>query len=75
MPTEIGKLVFGYADEIFGSVANCWMRWKPAEQRPLRLVVGIDDVVPKETAHRLIEPALAWNMRCASSAAKARSSG
>ena len=29
-----------------------------SSKRPLRLVVGIDDVVPKETAQRLIEPAL-----------------
>lgn len=59
IPTEIGKLVFGYADEIFGLGRELLdaLENRPSH-RPLRLVVGIDDVVPKETAHRLIEPAL-----------------
>jgi LysR family transcriptional regulator, transcriptional activator of nhaA len=59
VPTEIGKLVFGYADEIFGLGRELLdaLENRPS-RRPLRLVVGIDDVVPKETAHRLIEPAL-----------------
>ena len=59
VPTEIGKLVFGYADEIFGLGRELLdaLENRPS-RRPLRLVIGIDDVVPKETAHRLIEPAL-----------------
>jgi LysR family transcriptional regulator, transcriptional activator of nhaA len=59
VPTEIGKLVFGYADEIFGLGRELVdaLENRPS-RRPLRLIVGIDDVVPKETAHRLIEPAL-----------------
>jgi LysR family transcriptional activator of nhaA len=59
VPTEIGKMVFGYADEIFGLGRELLdaLENRPS-RRPLRLVVGIDDVVPKETAHRLIEPVL-----------------
>jgi LysR family transcriptional activator of nhaA len=59
VPTEVGKMVFGYADEIFGLGRELIdaLENRPS-RRPLRLVVGIDDVVPKETAHRLIEPAL-----------------
>jgi LysR family transcriptional activator of nhaA len=59
VPTETGKLVYGYADEIFGLGREMIdaLENRPT-RRPLRLVVGIDDVVPKETAHRLIEPAL-----------------
>src|SRR5262245_31353940 len=59
VPTEVGKLVYGYADEIFGLGRELVdaLENRPS-RRPLRLVVGIDDVVPKETAHRLIEPAL-----------------
>src|SRR5215510_1324741 len=59
VPTEIGKMVFRYADEIFtvGRELVDALEHRPSK-RPLRLVVGIDDVVPKETAQRLIEPAL-----------------
>ena len=59
VPTEVGKLVYGYADDIFGLGREMLdaLENRPS-RRPLRLVVGIDDVVPKETAHRLIEPAL-----------------
>ncbi len=59
VPTEVGKMVYGYANEIFGLGRELvdTLENRPS-RRPLRLVVGIDDVVPKETAHRLIEPAL-----------------
>src|SRR6187549_3094555 len=59
VPTEIGRLVFSYADEIFqlgGDLLNA-LAHRPT-QRPLRLVVGIDDVLPKEIAQRLLEAAL-----------------
>ena len=58
-PTEIGRLVFRYAEEIFGLGRELMdaVRQRPTG-RPIRLVVGIDDVVPKEIAHALIEPAL-----------------
>jgi LysR family transcriptional activator of nhaA len=59
VPTEIGKMVYGYANEIFGAGRDLVdaLEQRPS-QRPLRLVVGIDDVVPKETARRVIEPVL-----------------
>lgn len=59
VPTEVGRLVYGYADEIFGLGRDLVeaLEHRPT-RRPLRVVVGIDDVVPKEIAHRLLEPAL-----------------
>ena len=58
-PTEVGRTVFRYADEIFslGRELVDAVNERPTS-RPLRLVVGVDDVLPKEIAHRLIEPAL-----------------
>lgn len=60
VPTEAGQLVFRYADEIFGLGRELvdTLEQRPTG-RPLRLVVGVDDVLPKEIARRLIEPALA----------------
>jgi LysR family transcriptional regulator, transcriptional activator of nhaA len=59
VPTEVGRLVFSYADEIFelGRDLVEALEHRPT-RRPLRVVVGVDDVVPKEIAHRLLEPAL-----------------
>jgi LysR family transcriptional activator of nhaA len=59
IPTDTGRIVFRYADEIFrlGHEMQDTLRGQPIG-RPLRLVIGIDDVLPKEIAHRLIEPAL-----------------
>jgi LysR family transcriptional activator of nhaA len=58
-PTEVGHMVFRYAEEIFGLGRELMdaVKQRPTG-RPIRLVVGIDDVVPKEIAHALIEPAL-----------------
>lgn len=59
VPTEVGRMVFRYADEIFGLGRELMdaVKQRPTG-RPLRLVIGVDDVLPKEIAHRLIEPAL-----------------
>lgn len=59
VPTEVGRLVYSYAQEIFGLGRDLVeaLEHRPS-QRPLRLVVGIDDVLPKEIAQRLLEPAL-----------------
>src|SRR6185437_934413 len=59
VPTEIGQVVYGYAEEIFelGRELLEALERRPAH-RPLRLTVGIDDVVPKEIVQRLLEPAL-----------------
>jgi LysR family transcriptional activator of nhaA len=58
--TEAGRVVFGYADEIFGLGRELvdTLRGRPTG-RPLRLSVGIADVVPKLVAWRLLEPVLA----------------
>jgi LysR family transcriptional activator of nhaA len=59
VPSGLGRLVFSYADEIFnlgGDLLNA-VAQRPTT-RPLRLAVGIDDVVPKELAQRLLESAL-----------------
>ena len=58
--TEIGKVVFGYADEIFalGRELTESVKGQPSG-RPLRLAVGVADGLPKLVAYRLIEPALA----------------
>jgi len=59
VPTEAGLVVYRYATEIFGLGREMvdTLRGRPTGG-PLRLVVGIDDVLPKEIVHRLIEPAL-----------------
>lgn len=63
VPTEIGMAVYRRAEEIFsiGREIMDTVKQRPT-RRPLRLVVGLDDVVPKEVAHRLIEPALQLEM-------------
>lgn len=57
--TDVGRVVYEYADEIFnlGSELLEAVRSRPTG-RPLRLVVGIVDVLPKLIAQWLIEPAL-----------------
>ncbi len=57
--TETGRLVLGYADEIFslGSELEEMLRGLP-EGRPLVFRVGVVDVVPKSIAYRLLAPAL-----------------
>jgi len=59
VPTEIGRLVYGYADEIFGLGQDLLeaLEHRPTS-RPMRLVVGIDDVLPKEIAYRILEPVM-----------------
>ena len=59
VPTEVGRMVYGYADEIFGLGQDLLdaLEHRPTA-RPLRLVVGIDDVVPKEIVYRILEPTL-----------------
>ncbi|HEY4370213.1 MAG TPA: LysR family transcriptional regulator [Steroidobacteraceae bacterium] len=59
IPTDVGRLVYSYADEIFGLGQQLVeaLEQRPSA-RPLRLVVGIDDVLPKEIAYRIIEPGL-----------------
>ncbi len=57
--TEMGRIAMRYADEIFslGQEFTSTMKERPTG-RPLRLCVGVADVLPKTIAFRLIEPAL-----------------
>lgn len=58
--TDIGRVVFEYADEIFalGREMQETLSGRP-RNRPLRLEVGIADVLPKLVVYRLLEAALA----------------
>jgi LysR family transcriptional activator of nhaA len=60
VPTEIGRLVYNYADQIFALGQDLLeaLEHRPSA-RPLRIVVGIDDVVPKEIAYRILKPSFA----------------
>lgn len=57
--TEMGRVVYRYADEIFtlGRELGDAVRGRPLK-RPMSLMVGVADVVPKLVAQRLLEPAL-----------------
>lgn len=58
-PTEIGQIVYRYADDIFslGREMLDTVKGRPTGH-PLQVVIGIADVVPKEISHALIAPAL-----------------
>lgn len=58
--TDSGKIAFNYANEMFSlsrDLTNALDR-QPTN-RPLKLAVGIADVIPKRVVRRLLEPALA----------------
>jgi LysR family transcriptional activator of nhaA len=59
VPTEMGRVVFRYAEEIFGLGLELMdaVKQRPTG-KPLRLAIGVDDVLPKEIAQALIAPAL-----------------
>lgn len=56
--TDTGHVVFRYADEIFslGRDLQDTLKGRPTG-RPLQLLVGVADVLPKAIVYRLIEPA------------------
>ncbi len=58
VPTDTGVVVFRYADEIFATGRELLdtIKGRPTG-RPMRLVIGIADVVPKTIVRQLIEPA------------------
>jgi LysR family transcriptional activator of nhaA len=58
-PTDLGRLVFRYANEIFslGREMMDTVRGRPMVG-PLSLKVGVVDVVPKLIARKILEPAL-----------------
>lgn len=58
VPTEMGRVVFSYADQIFAlgrELTDTVRNRRPG--RPQRLVVGVADAVPKIVARLLLEPA------------------
>jgi LysR family transcriptional activator of nhaA len=58
--TEVGRVVYRYADEIFTLGRELLDTVKDRETgRPVRLEVGVVDVVPKPVVRALLEPALA----------------
>jgi LysR family transcriptional regulator, transcriptional activator of nhaA len=59
VPTEMGRVVFRYAEDIFGLGLELMdaVKRRPTA-KPWRLAIGVDDVLPKEIAYALIEPAL-----------------
>jgi len=58
--TEMGQTVYRYADEIFslGQELQETLKGRPPS-RPVRLMVGIAEFVPKLIVYRLLQPALA----------------
>jgi len=58
VPTDVGRVVFRYADEIFsiGRELMETLRGRPAG-RPLQLTVGVANAVPKLVVYRLLRPA------------------
>ena len=56
--TDAGKVVFRYADEIFSLGRDMVDTIKGRSGQPLRLTVGVADVVPKLVVRRLLQPAL-----------------
>jgi LysR family transcriptional activator of nhaA len=59
VPTEMGRLVFRYAENIFGMGLELMdaVKRRPTG-KPLRLAIGVDDVLPKEIAYTLIQSGL-----------------
>ena len=58
--TDIGRVAFRYADEIFGLGRELQHTLEGrATGQPLRLVVGVSDVIAKSIVHRILEPAFA----------------
>src|SRR5210317_1082740 len=57
--TETGRTAYRYADEIFalGSELQDAVAGR-SSNRPLRLVIGVPDVLPKLVVYRLLKPAL-----------------
>lgn len=61
--TDAGRLAARYAEDIFtlGQEFTATLRERP-DSRPLRLCVGISDVLPKTIAYELIRPALSLSV-------------
>lgn len=62
--TDAGRMAFGYAEEIFAlgqEFVDAIHGRTPG--RPIRLVVGLSDVLPKSIVHRMLQPAFALDKR------------
>jgi LysR family transcriptional regulator, transcriptional activator of nhaA len=59
VPTEVGRVVYGYADEIFsiGRELLGTLKGRPSGRAP-QLTVGVANAVPKLIVHRLLRPAI-----------------
>ena len=57
--TDTGRVVLGYAEEIFslGAEIKLAVRDQPQEGRALEFRVGVADAVPKSISYRLLQPA------------------
>lgn len=57
--TEVGQVVYRYADEIFGLGRELQdvLEGRP-RGRPLRLLAGVSDLIPKLIAYRVLRPAI-----------------
>jgi LysR family transcriptional activator of nhaA len=57
--TDVGQVVYRYADEIFslGRELQDVLKGRP-RGRPLRLLAGVSDLIPKLIAYRVLRPAL-----------------
>jgi LysR family transcriptional activator of nhaA len=63
--SDTGRLVYRYADEIFGLGRELMDAVKDRPSgRPIRLQVGVADVLPKLAVHRLLAPARALPQGC-----------
>ncbi len=58
--TDAGRVAFRYADEIFtlGREFLDTLKGRASGERPLRLIVGVADVLPPSLVRRFLEPAL-----------------
>lgn len=59
--TDTGRVVLGYADDIFSlgrELMTAVKQQQPAADRPVRFSIGIVDSVPKMVAKELLKPAL-----------------
>ncbi len=56
--TEVGRVAFRYADEMFslGRELLHTLKGRPSD-RPMRLIIGVADVLPKGVVRRLLDPA------------------
>lgn len=64
--TETGRVVYRYAEQIFGLGREMQeVVRERAVDRPLRLVVGISDVIPKLLVRQLLAPAFQQDQRLA----------